>query len=468
MEVSVETTAGLERKMTVQVPAERVDNEVESRLRNLAKQVRLDGFRPGKVPFKVVRKRYGAQVRQEVLNEVLQKSYGEALQQEELTPAGAPEVDLKQGLEGGDLQFEATFEVMPEFEVQGTDSISLERPAAEVTDADVDKVLGELRQQQARYSTVERPAQEGDRVVVDFKGTVDGEDFPGNVGEDQPVTIGSRTMPPEFEQALIGLGAGDEKEIEYTFAEDFPTEAIRGRTAVFRTIVKAVEEAELPELDDDLARAVGIEDGGLEELRKLIRKNLQNEALRATHARLKEQVTEQLAKANAEVSVPRAMVDGEISALQQQMKQRIQQQTGQNDEELDLPGSVFEEQARRRVLLGLVMNKLIRQNEIKLDQEKARSRLQEVAANYPNPQEVIQYYSQNRELMQSLEISVLEDQVIDWLIDRSQITDKPLSLDELLRPQQQGDTEPTPQDEAGDGGEGDGAEESTGKQKSGE
>ena len=435
MQVSVETTAGLERKMTVQVPAERVEGEVESRLRTLAKQVRLDGFRPGKVPFKVVRKRYGTQVRQEVLNEVLQQSYGEALQQEELNPAGAPQVDLKQGLEGGDLEFEATFEVMPEFEVQGADSLKLERPTAEVTDADIDRVLEDLRKQQAKYSAVERAARDGDRVVVDFKGTIDGEEFPGNEGEDQPVTIGSNTMPPEFEEALKGLEAGVEKDIEYTFADDFPTESIRGKTAVFQTSVKAVEEPELPNLDDDFAKAVGIDEGGLDALRELIRTNLEKEAAKATHARLKEQVTDQLAAANDALTVPKALVDGEVNALQQQMKERIQQQTGQENPDLDLPGELFEQQARRRVLLGLVMNRLISQNEIKLDTDKARERLQEVAANYPNPQEVIQYYQQNRQLMQSLEVSVLEDQVIDWLIGKADTSDQPMSLEELLKPQ---------------------------------
>ncbi|MCP1676314.1 trigger factor [Natronocella acetinitrilica] len=436
MQVSVETTSGLERKMRVQVPADRVDGEVESRLRNLARQVRLDGFRPGKVPFKVVRQRYGGQVRQEVLNEVLQQTYGEALEQEKLNPAGAPAVDLKQGMDGGDLEYEATFEVMPEVEVQGTDALKLERPVAEVTDEDISRVLEDLRKQQAKYNTVERPAQERDRVLVDFKGTIDGEDFPGNEGEDQPVTIGSNTMPREFEQALVGVSAGEEKDIDYTFADDFPTESVRGKTAIFKTQVKAVEEPELPELDDDLAVAVGIAEGGLEALRQLIRQNLENEASKATQAQLKEQVTEQLGTANAELTLPKALVDGEIKALQQQMKQRIQQQTGQEDDDFDLPGELFEEQARRRVRLGLLMNRLISKNEIKLDQDKARARLQEMAANYPNPQEVIQYYTQNRQLMQSLEVSVLEDQVIDWLIEQAETTDKSLSLDELLKPRQ--------------------------------
>ncbi len=435
MQVSVQTTEGLERRMTVQVPAEQVDQEVENRLRDLCRNVRMDGFRPGKVPFKVVQKRYGAQVRQEVINEVLQKTYGEALAQESLNPAGNPAVDIKQGLESGDLEYEAVFEVMPEFEVQGVQGMQLERPVAEVTDADVDKVLTDLQKQQAKYNQVEREAQEGDRVIVDFTGKIDGEDFPGNEGEDQPVTLGANAMPPEFEEALVGLKAGDTKDIEYTFADDFPTESIRGKTAIFHTTVKAVEEAELPALDDDLAASVGVAEGGLEELKNLIRKNLSAEAERASKAGLKQQVTDKLAASNSEITIPKALVDGEIATLQQQMQQRIQQQTGQQ-EAMDLPGELFEEQARRRVLLGLVMNKLISENEITVDRERVQQQLQELAASYPNPQEVIQYYSQNPQMMQSLEINVLEDQLIDWAVEQAQVEDKPTDLDSLLKPQQ--------------------------------
>ncbi len=435
MQVSVQTTEGLERRLTVQVPAEKVDSEVENRLRDLSRNVRMDGFRPGKVPFKVVQKRYGAQVRQDVINDMLQRTYGEALTQESLNPAGTPQVDIKQGLTSGDLEYEAVFEVMPEFEVKGVKEMKLERPVADVSDADVDKVLADLQKQQAKYNRVDRAAQEGDRVVVDFKGQIDGEDFPGNEGEDQPVTLGSNTMPPEFEKALEGLKAGDAKDIEYTFADDFPTESIQGKTAVFSTTVKAVEEPELPEINDDLAQAVGIAEGGVEELKNVIRNNLSAEAERATKAQLKQQVSDALAKANEDITIPKALIDGEISALQEQMKQRIQQQTGQQ-EDLDLPANLFEEQARRRVLLGLVMNKLISENEIKLDRAKVQEQLQQLAASYPNPQEVIQYYTQNRQLMQSLEINVLEDQVIDWVVEQAAVEDKPTELDALLKPQQ--------------------------------
>ncbi|MEX0729229.1 MAG: trigger factor [Aquisalimonadaceae bacterium] len=433
MQVSVETTEGLERRMVVQVPASRLDGEVQSRLQNLARTVRMDGFRPGKVPAKVVEKRYGAQVHQEVLNEVLQQTYSEALQQENLNPAGAPSVDVRQGMTGGDLEYEAVFEIMPEIEVKGHSEMALKRPVADISDADIDRVLTDLRKQQATYRTVDREATDNDRVIVDFHGKVNGEGFPGSEGEDQPVTIGSGTMPPEFESALKGLKQGDSRDIEYAFGDDFPTSEVAGKTAIFHTTVKAVEEPELPEFDDTFAESVGVKEGGIQALRDLVRKNLEAESGRAVRARLKEQVTEVLAREN-EITLPKALVDGEIQALQQQMKQRIQSQTGQDDG-LDLPGELFEEQARRRVTLGLVMNRLIADNSIKLDQNRVKQQLFEMAAGYEKPDEIIQYYSQNRQLMQSLEVSVLEDQVIDWIVEQAKVEDEPIELQALLNPQ---------------------------------
>lgn len=446
MEVTVETTEGLERRMSVQVPAARLDDEVSSRLQNLARTVRLDGFRPGKVPLKVVEKRFGGQVRSEVLNEVVQQTYGEALQEKELNPAGSPQVEVKQGLVDGDLQYEAVFEVMPEVQVQGLDTMTLERPVAEVTDEDVDRVLHDLQKQRAEYETVDRAATDDDRVIVDFQGQVDGEEFPGSHGEDQPVTIGSGTMPPEFETALKGLKAGDEKDIEYSFGEDFPTQEIAGKTAVFKTRVKEVQEPRLPELDDEFASGIGLQEGGLQGLRDLIKKNLGNEATRASKARLKEQVTEHLVQAN-DMTLPKALVDGEIQALQQQMKQRLQQQTGDADDR-DLPAEIFEGQARRRVTLGLVMNRLISDNNIKLDADLLRQRLQEMAAGYDQPEEVVKQYSQNRQLMQSLEINVLEDQVVDWAVEQATVSDVSMSLEDLLNPSRRaGRSEETADDE---------------------
>lgn len=428
MQVSVETTEGLERRMTVQVPSARVDDEVEKRLRDLRGRVRLDGFRPGKVPMKVVQKRYGDQVRGEVLNEVVQQSYGEALEQEGLRPAGSPSIEPVSLDAGSDVEFRATFEVIPPVEVKGVEEIEISRPAVDVTEAEIDNVLERLRRQHAEYSEVERAAAEEDRVLFDFHGTVDGEEFDGNAGEEVPTVIGSGQMPREFEADLVGLSAGDEKRIEYTFPEPFPDTKVAGRTAVFEVKVRRVEEASLPSVDDEFAKTAGIEEG-LEALRERIRESLERERDQAVRTRVKQQVMDQL-YAHNEVDIPTVLLDGEIEQLRNQTRERMKQYGG--DEEPDLPADQFEADARRRVTLGLVVNEIVRANELKVDQQRVQQALQQIASGYDQPQQVIQYYLQNRELMQSLEVQVLEDQVAEFIAGKAKVTDQTMSFDELM------------------------------------
>jgi trigger factor len=430
MQVSVETTQGLQRRMTVQVPSERVDKEVESRLRNLSGRVRLDGFRPGKVPFKVLRQRFGDQVRSEVLGEVLQSSYSEAVGQEKLRPAGTPEIEAKQMEAGKDLEYVATFEVLPEFEVQGVEGMSLERPVSTIGDAEVDDVIENLRKQSTDYEAVERAAAGDDKVVVDFEGEIDGKPFTGNQGEDVPVIIGSGQMPSEFEQALVGVKAGDKKDVEYAFPEHFPDKEVAGKTAVFHVAVKSVEAPQLPAVDDAFAEKVGIKEGGVEALRGKIKESLERQRDQAVRGHLKQQVMSKLIEANP-IEVPQALVDGEIDYLRNQAKARMSQM-GQQGAEPELPSSLFEEEARRRVALGLVINELIRKQGIKLDQAKLRQALQDIAAGYDQPQQVIQYYAQNRKLMEGVEVAVLEDQVVDWVVESAAVTDKPTSFKALV------------------------------------
>ncbi|WP_440997344.1 trigger factor [Arhodomonas sp. SL1] len=429
MQVSVETTEGLGRRIKVQVPSTRVDSEVESRLKDLRGRVRMNGFRPGKVPMKIVQKQYGDQVRGEVLNEVVQSTYSEALEQEGLRPAGAPEIEPVQVEAGKDLEYEATFEVLPGIEVTGIEEIAIERPAADITDADVDALIERLRRQQAEYSEVERAATDGDRVTIDFHGTVDGEEFEGNTGEDVPVEIGSGQMPAEFEAELVGVSAGEDKRIDYTFPEQFPDPKVAGKTATFEVKVKKVEEAELPEADDEFAKAMGMENG-LEELRERVRENLERERDQAVRARVKQQVMDGLIERNP-IELPQVLIDREIEQLREQMKQRMQQY-GAEGEEPDLPASQFEEEARRRVALGLLINEIVRANEIELDRSRLSEALQEIASGYGQPDQVIQAYMQNQQLMESLQVQVMEDQVVDWIAERAQVTDKPVSLDVLL------------------------------------
>jgi trigger factor len=415
--------------MTVQVPAERVDKEVESRLRSLSGRVKLDGFRPGKVPFKVLRQRYGEQIRGEVLEEVLQQTYSEAVSKESLRPAGVPQIEPTQLEEGKDIEYVATFEVIPEIQVQGVDGMALQQPTAEVTDADIDQVIDNLRKQQAEYKPVERAAESGDQVLVDFVGKIDGNDFAGNEGEDVSVLIGSGQMPPEFEDALKGVSAGDVKDIEYTFPANFPDTNVAEKTAVFHTTVKSVLAPELPEVDDEFAAQVGIKEGGAAALRERVRESLERQRDQAVRARLKTQVMDKLAEAN-QLELPQVMVDSEIEHLRNQAKARLQQAGIQG--EPDLPAAGFEEEARRRVTLGLLINEIIRQNDIKLDQARLRQMLEEIASGYDQPQQVLRFYAQNRKLMEGVEVAVLEDQVVDWVVERAKLENQETTFKALM------------------------------------
>jgi trigger factor len=429
MQVSVETTQGLQRRMTVQVPAERIDKEVDSRLRSLGGRVRLDGFRPGKVPFKVLQKRYGDQVRSEVLGEVLQATYSEAVSNENLRPAGVPQIEPKQMDAGQDLEYVATFEVLPEFEVQGAEGVALRQPTAEVGDADIDEVLENLRKQQTAYKEVKRAAKPGDQVLVDFTGEIDGEPFAGNEGKDIAVTIGSGQMPPEFEEALKGVKTGDTKDIEYTFPPQFPDKDVAEKTAVFHTTVKSVQAPELPDVDDEFAAKIGIKEGGAAALRDRIKENLERQRDQAVRAQLKRQVMDRLVEANP-IELPQALVDGEIEQLRNQAKARMQQSGVEG--EPDLPNAAFEDEARRRVTLGLLINEIVRRNDIKLDQARLRQMLEEIASGYDQPQEVLRYYAQNRKLMEGIEVAALEDQVVDWVVERAKLEHKQTTFKALM------------------------------------
>ncbi|MFP4648816.1 MAG: trigger factor [Halorhodospira sp.] len=426
MQVSVETTEGLGRRMMVQVPADRVEQEVDRRLKDLSGRVKMDGFRPGKVPLKVVRKQYGAQVRSEVLSEVVQQTYSEALEQESLRPAGSPHIEPRQTEAGQDLEYEATFDILPEVEVQGIEQIRVERPQVEITEEDVDNVLERLRKQHADYESVDRPAQREDRVTIDFHGTVDGEEFSGNRAEDAPLILGGDQLPEAFEQVLQGAQAGQTLTVEYTFPEQLGDAELAGKTAVFQVAVKQVEVPQLPELDDGFAARLGIEEGGVERLREAVRSNLEHERDQAVRQRLKRQVLDQLADLN-ELELPKSLVDGEIQALREQAG---------GDQEGALPESdraAYEELARRRVKLGLLVNELVRSQEIQLDRERMMSQLREMAASSGQDlSEALQQIAQDRQMMQGLEASVIEEQVVDWLLEQVQAEDKTLSFDELV------------------------------------
>lgn len=431
MQVSVEKLEGLERRLTVQVPAEKIEGEIQTRLQDLSRRVRLHGFRPGKVPFKVVKRMYGPQVRQEVVGEVLQSSFQDALTQEQLRPAGVPKFEPKQMGDGESLEYSATFEVFPEFEPQGIEGIKVERPLAEVTDADIDRMLETLRKQRRTWHDVERAAQTGDRVTMSFEGKLNGEVFPGGKGEQVPVVLGEGAMLEDFEKHLLGLSAGAETAFDLTFPDEYPNKTLAGKTVQFTVNVGVVAEAKLPEVDDEFAAGFDIHEGGADALRSALRETMERELGEGIKNAVKRQIMQSLLDAN-EVPVPQGMVKEEIDNLARQAG--LPENTEQNSQELKT--KLFEQEARRRVILGLIVARLVALHEIKLDNMRVYERLQAIAAQYQDAdaRQLLQAYQQNPQAMDSIRNAVIEDQVVDWLLERAEVTEKASSFDAIMRP----------------------------------
>lgn len=429
MQVNVEQKEGLQRTVKVEIPADRIDDAVSQRLQRLQSSVRLDGFRPGKVPARVVRDRFGSQVRQEVLGELIQSTFQEAVQQEELQPAGQPSFDTGEAsLDKGSFQYEATFEVYPEMALAPLDGIEIERPQAEVIEADIDRMIETLRGQQKKHETVERAAADGDRVVLDFSGRIDGEAFQGGSGEDTPVEVGEGRMIDGFEEQLVGASAGDELKIEVTFPENYGTAELAGRDAVFDVTVKSVQAGRLPEVDEDFIRGFGVESGSMDEMRESLRRNMERELRQGLRTKVKQQVMEALREHNP-VDVPEAMVDEEVGRLREQMKQRMGGQMNADD----LPAELFREEAQRRAHLGLVLAELVKQAGIQADPERVEEQIQDMASAYDEPEKVVQYYRQNPEMMQGVEAMAIEEQLVDHVLEQARVTDTETDFDAIMK-----------------------------------
>ncbi len=427
MQVSVETTNGLERRMTVQLPADKVDQAISSRLQSLAGSIRMDGFRPGKVPLKVVKQRYGDQVTLEVANDLINSSFQEALTQENLTPAGTPQFEPKPIEQGQGMEYTATFEVMPEFEPADLGGAEIEKPNGSIQDADVDAMLEKLRQQRATWEAVERGAQKGDQVTIDFTGTIDGEAFQGGSGEDMPIEIGSGRMIAGFEDGLIGAAAGSDVYLDLTFPADYHKEDLAGKSVQFQVKVKAVAQSKLPEIDEAFVKSMGVEDGTIDSLRAEVTKNMERELNNSLKAILKQRAFDLLVEKNA-VDVPSSMVDEESDRLANEMYQSM----GGNSQGLKLPRDIFKEKAERRVVLGLIIGEIMRRNNLQLDPQKFSETIDSIAQSYENPDEVKQYYMQNREAMASIQSLVMEEQVVAWIIEQANVVEKDYSFDEII------------------------------------
>ena len=432
MQVSVETTQGLERRLTITVPAENVETEVKKRLQQLSKTQRIDGFRAGKVPVSVINKRFGPAVRQEVAGEVMQRNYIEAIVAEKINPAGAPSFAPKSLEAGKDLEFSATFEVYPEVEVQGLDKIAVEKPAVTVTDEDLANMLETLRKQHASWADVDTAAGENDRVTVDFVGTIDGEVFEGGKAEDFPLELGQGRMIPGFEDNIVGKKAGEEVVADVTFPDDYHAENLKGKAAQFTITVKKVEAQELPELSEEFATKFGVTEGGVDALKEEVKKNMTRELDQAVKASVKDQAIKGLL-ANNEIEVPKALVDQEVDALRQQAAQRF---GGDAQNMPELPAELFHEQAVTRVKTGLLLGEVIKANEIKVDDAKVEALIATVASAYEDPTEVVEYYKGNDQLMQQMRNVAMEEQAVEAILAKAVVTDVEKAFDDIMNPQQ--------------------------------
>ncbi|MEE6032115.1 trigger factor [Avibacterium paragallinarum] len=431
MSFNIETTQGLERRVTITVPAETVDQAVREELKRVAKNARVDGFRKGKVPPHIIEKRFGASVRQDVLGDLLQKHFFNVLVDSKVNLAGRPSFNVEQFEAGKDLVFTATFEVYPEVELKGLDQIKVEKPVVEISEADIDKMVDVLRKQQATWEETQEPAKADDRVTIDFVGTVDGEEFEGGKATDFVLAMGQGRMIPGFEEGIIGHKAGDQFDIDVTFPEEYHAENLKGKAAKFAITLKKVEVMVLPELTDEFVAKFGPNTKTVADLRAEIAKNMQRELKNALTARVKNQVIEGLIEQNP-IDVPAAAVEQEIEVLRQQAAQRF---GGNAQQAAQLPRELFEEQAKRRVQVGLLLAEVIASNKLSVDEAKVNAMIDEIASAYEQPAEVVEYYKNNKELMNNIRNAVLEEQAVDAILEKAQVTEKPASFDEVMNPQ---------------------------------
>jgi len=427
LQVSVEARKGLERRMKVQVPADRIETEIETRLRKVRKSAKLKGFRPGKVPPKVIQQRYGSQVRQEVLQDIVQSSYTEAISQEKFRPAGSPTIEPEQLETGRDFSFTATFEIYPDFKIKGLDRLKIEKPETEIVASDVDEMIETLRKQRATWSVVDRAAVDGDQVTVDFDGTLKGEPIENGKGEQVPIVLGQGQMLEGFEKNVTGLAAGDEKTFKLKFPKDYQAGELAGKKVTFNVKVTEVAAAELPEIDEEFIKAFGVASGKADDFRQDVRSNMGRELETKINSEVKEQVMTQLMDANL-IDIPAVLVEREAGQLQSEAMRNMGV-----TEQKDAPAlEVFREGAERRVRLGLLIRAVIEENELKVDRDKVKQKVDEMCAPYDQPDEIRRIYYQNPQLLGQVESVAMEEQVVEWLLAQAKMTLKPTGFTELM------------------------------------
>ena len=432
MQVSIETTSGLERRLTIGVPAEQVEAEVENRLKQAARTVTIKGFRKGKVPMSVVQQRFGAGVRQEVVGDVISRSFYAAVQKENVKPAGQPAIQPKQLAAGKDLEYVAIFEVYPTVALSDLSAYEITRHTAEVNEADVDNMIEVLRKHQTTWAAAERAAVDGDQVNIDFIGTKDGVEFAGGKAEGQNLVLGSNSMIPGFEAGVLGLKAGEEKTITVTFPADYQAEELRGAEAQFDIKVNAVSAPQLPQLKKEFFVKFGVEKGGEKQFRKEVKANMDRELSNALKAKVKTQVMDALLASHT-TDLPKALVANEIDVLRNQMMQRFGGQQQNFDVKSLLPDTMFQAEAQRRVTLGLIVGEIVKSAKLKPDAKRVKSMIEDIASTYQEPKEVVEYYNSNPELLSGVESAVLEDQVVDYVLASAKVTDQASAYEDIIK-----------------------------------
>jgi trigger factor len=427
MQVSLESTGKLERRMQVQVPAERVTKEITSRLKQLSRTARLNGFRPGKAPLTVIRQQFGPQVHREVIGELMQSSFSEAVNQNQLAPAGNPRIEPQSIAEGQDLTYVATFEVLPDVALQPIASLEIERTTAEVTDGDVEAMIQRLRKQQMKFSAVERAAAAGDKVTVDFEGSIDGVPFSGGKGENVAIVLGDNRMLPQLEQGLIGAAPGEQRTVDVDFPADYRATELAGKRASFAVAVKTVEAPSMPDVDEEFCKAFGVTEGGVARLREDVAANMRRELDQTLRNRNKAAVMERIHQENP-IDVPNALLESQIRDMQIEAMRR----SGAKDVSQAPPREPLVEPARRRVALGLLFNDIIRRENIVLDPARTNARLDEMVGAYGDAASLKRAYQQNPDAMRQVESLALEDQVVDWVLAHAKVRQRASTFKELM------------------------------------
>jgi trigger factor len=432
MQVSIESSKGLERQVKIVVPAEKIDTEVLQRLQKATKTVSIKGFRKGKVPLNVVKQQYGKAVRQEVMGEVVNSSFYDAIKQEDLKPVGQPKIDSIVDNAGQDLEYTATFEVYPEVKLADLSKVSIKRPVADIQADDLEKMIDVLRNQQASFDETDKPAADGDKVNIDFVGTLRGKkEFPGGSAEAQDLVLGSNSMIPGFEDGLVGVSAGDETVLKLKFPKDYHAEEVKGKSVSFAVKVNSVSAKTLPALDDDFFKLYGVETGGEEKFREDVEANMQRELNNAIRSNIKNRIMDQLYKLN-KVEVPEALVANEIVQLKKQM---IQQFGGGQEFDLNmLPDDMFKAKAQRRASLGVIVSEVVKVESLTPNEDQVRARIDEIASTYEQPSEVVDYYYSKPELLSSVEAVVLEDQVTELVLSKGKVKEEKLSYEDAVKP----------------------------------